>query len=151
MSCDRHSAVGADAPEGTAEVPSAAAVGNALAVWAGPFWSGPAVCRKLGLAGQAALDGRRRGRTLLGVRTCDGVDVYPIWQFRRRGQTVDIRPEVARVLGILGGRDGWAVAVLLNTPAPELGGATPLGWVRAGGDADVLAGFARAVDAEWSR
>ncbi len=124
---------------------------NALVTWAGPFWSGKKVREELGLASRQALDARRRAHAVLGVKTSDGAVIYPVWQFERRRRGVEVRPGVARLLSVLGRHDEWAVAVLLNTPAPELGGLTPLNWLRQGNDEATLMDFARAVDDEWSR
>ena len=45
--------------------------------------------------------------------------------------------------------DPWTVAVLLNTPAPELDGATPIEWARQGGAQDALRDLAQVVAKEW--
>ena len=124
---------------------------NPLASWVGPFWSGKRVRDELRLASRQALDSRRRAHAVLGVKTSDGAVIYPVWQFHRRDETVEVRPAVGRVFAILGAHDEWAVAVLLNTPAPELEGLTPLDWVRQLRSEATLLQFARTVDTEWSR
>ncbi len=125
-------------------------VENPLASWVGPFWSGRRVRDELHLASRQALDSRRRAHAVLGVKTSDGAVIYPVWQFHRREETVEVRPAVGRIFAILGEHDEWTVAVLLNTPAPELNGLTPLDWVRHGRDEAPLLQFAQTVNAEWS-
>lgn len=103
-------------------VESAATVGsNLLADWVGPLWSGERVRAALGLPDREALAVLRRDRRVLGVPISDGEVVYPAWQFQQHGATWVVCPTLAAVLTIIGGHDGWAVAVLLNTPAPQFG------------------------------
>ena len=79
----------------------------------------------------------------------DGATVYPVFQFRRRDGKVEILPELLPILTALNDQNAWAVAVLLNTAAPELDDATPVEWARRGGDADRLAELAGVL--QWER
>lgn len=123
---------------------------NELADLVGPVWSESKACAALD-ASRDVLSARREAGTLLGLTTSDGTTVYPVFQFVRRtdGQ-VEVRPGLLAVMGPLRAFDPWAVAVLLHTPAPELGGSTPIQWDRDGGASEALGDLADAVAREWA-
>lgn len=125
--------------------------GDELTRLVGPFWSAAKVVDALGLGSGQALDDLLRGGRLLGLTTSDGHKIFPVLQFGADADGVaEVLPGLAPVLTTLRGHDGWAVAVLLRTPAAELGSRTPLEWIAAEGDPAALATLARRVDAEWS-
>lgn len=123
---------------------------NELAVLVGPFWSEVRVMEALGVPSRGALAARRRRGSVLGVRSADGVWMYPLWQFQRRGGVEEVRPGLVAVLREWTGLDGWTVAVLLQVGAVELEGLSPLGWLREGRPVDGLVWFARVVAREMA-
>lgn len=122
---------------------------NGLAVLVGPFWSAERTRTALGLPDHDALTDLRHRHEVLAVETSDGVWLYPISQFVNNGAGTRVLPGVLAMLTGLAGRDGWAVAVLLETYSPELG-VTPLEWARNGGDPEDLRSLAARVAGEWS-
>jgi hypothetical protein len=82
------------------------------------------------------------------LRRC--LTVYPVEQFWRRGGRVEVRPALVPVFRTLRGFDGWAVAVLLHTPAPELDGLSLLAWLRRGNAPEAVSDVARVVAREWN-
>jgi hypothetical protein len=122
---------------------------NELANLVAPFWSEARVCNALGIK-PVVLGQRRDAGTVLGLTTSDGVRVYPVNQFHRHDAAVDVRPALLPLLQTLRDFDPWTVAVLLNTPAPELDNQTPLNWVGRGGSPDLVSDLARAVAREWA-
>lgn len=124
---------------------------NELADLVGPFWTGARTREALGVATRQAMDSRRRSGSILGVKSSDGDLFYPVSQFHRRSDgTVEVKPALVVVFRVLRDFDSWTTAVFLHTPAPELGGRTPLDWVRKGNDAKALEDLAVAVAREWS-
>jgi len=124
---------------------------NEIADLLAPFWSAEKTREALGSPSRAALADRRKNGTLLGLKTTDGVIVYPVAQFERRGGRVQVKAGLRPFLTGLKAHDPWSVALLLHTPAPELDDLTPLEWVRKGLSPDPLRDYARRVAAEWSR
>lgn len=124
---------------------------SALVDTIGPSWSSAKLRSELGDVSRQALNQRVKRGTLLGLPTSDGATVYPVFQFRRRGVRVEIMPGLPSVLKALTDQSAWAVAVLLNTAAPELDGATPVEWARRGGDAARLEELAGVLKRERSR
>lgn len=122
---------------------------NELAALIGPVWSAEGACSHLGI-GSDVLASRQGDGEVLGLVTSDGDTVYPVFQFWRLDGRVEVRPDLIPVFQTLQGFDGWAVAALLHTPAPELEGTTPLQWLRAGRDGRVLDTLAGVVAREWS-
>lgn len=116
-----------------------------------PLWSAKRTQEALGGLSRATMHDRRKTGSVLGVKTTDGAIFYPVAQFEAHGGKVRVKPGLRPFLMALRERDPWTVAVLLHTPADELGGLTPLDWVRKERDVDVLVAYARAVDAEFSR
>lgn len=123
--------------------------GSDLAAAVGPCWSEAKTAAALAVSVES-LAALRTAGGVLGLETADGVWVYPIDQFRTGGGRVEVKPDLLPVFHALRGHDPWAVAVLLHTPAPELGGATPLDLLTVGRDLEVLACWASVVNREWS-
>ena len=130
---------------------------NELAVRLGPFWSQTKVAAALAGPGQPpktrqALNERRRSGTLLGLLTADHKTIYPVAQFHRAHGAIEVKPGVRAMLASLRGQDPWSVALLLRTPAPELGRRTPLDL--AGSDdprvLEQLRDLANRVHREWA-
>lgn len=123
---------------------------NELAVFVGPVWSETKASQSLGvkpdgLGALASVGG------VLRLVTADGEAVYPVWQFSRRGGQVEVKPGLVPLFRVLSGFDGWTVALLLHTPAPELEGLSPLDWLAAEGrDAEAVANLAVVAAREWS-
>ncbi|WP_028644594.1 hypothetical protein [Nocardioides sp. URHA0020] len=93
----------------------------------------------------------RRDGLILGVESTDGDHRYSVAQFERAGDLTRVRPGLQSLFRALRKHEAWTVAVLMHTPAPELGDLTPLQWVRAGGDRARLDAYARLVSNELSR
>lgn len=93
----------------------------------GPFYGTDAVRRMLGGVSRQAVHDRANRRTLLQVRTSDGVSLYPAFQFEGDG----VSPRVRRVLSAFRDVpvDGWAVATWFSVPAVDLDGLTPRDWL----------------------
>lgn len=121
--------------------------GQELVSLVGPFWSAAQV--------QEALDPSASEAStvlvpLLVLETSDGSTVYPVSQFERRGGRVEVKAGLVPLLARLSPFDAWAVAVLINTPAPELGERTPLQWLKEGLPARDLDDLGAQVAREWS-
>ena len=125
-------------------------VANEIAALIGPFWTESKVCDVLGVAADE-LAVRRAEGTVLALTSTDGDTFYPVDQFQRRGdERLEVRAALVPLLRTLRSFDAWTVAVLLHTPAPELGGLTPLDWARQGGTEGTLADLALVVSREWA-
>jgi hypothetical protein len=124
-------------------------VDNDLVDLVGPFWSEAKVCTELSVMADTLAVWRAEG-AILGPVTADSEPVYPVAQFHRHSGFVEVRPGLLPLLHTLRDYDSWAVAVLLNTAAPELGGVTTLEWVRDDGDLTALADYATVVAREWA-
>ena len=116
-----------------------------LAALLGPFWSASRTRRALGLATPAALDAMTRDGAVLALPMRDSAVLYPVFQFQRTGDQVVVRPALVPVLRALRSFDPWTVAVLLLTPAPELGDKTPLSVAQSGERSPELAALARTI------
>lgn len=124
-------------------------VTSELADVVGPVWSEGKVCDTLGIDAIVLAERRAVGE-VLGFTTAQGDVVYPVDQFQRHDGAVEVRPALLPFLRRLRRFDPWTVAVLLHTPAPELGDQNPLDWLRLGGDGQAVADLARTVAREWS-
>jgi hypothetical protein len=123
---------------------------NELAGLLAPYWTASRTAQALGGLARSTMTERRRTGSLLGLRTTDGDFFYPIAQFETHGGKVRVKPALRTFFMTLRAHDRWAVGVMLHTPAPELDGLTPLAWAGQRRDPEVLAGYARMLDAEWS-
>ena len=99
----------------------------------GPFYDTRGVTQLLGGVSRQAVADRRDRRTLLGLKTADGVLVYPAFQFGERGEVLS---GLAAVLQSFDPEavDDWAVAGWLVSKQQALAGETVVGWLRRGGD-----------------
>jgi hypothetical protein len=89
-------------------------------------------------------------RKLLALRTADGHNVYPMWQFAG----TKILPGLAEVLGAvpLGAIDDWTLASFLVGKVPgELAGLGVIGWLAGGNDPAPAVELARETSEHWMR
>jgi hypothetical protein len=110
--------------------------------WAelGPFYSTAGIARALGGISRQAVEERRRRRTILALRTADGVWVYPASQLDERNRVVRGLADVLVRFRPQTPDDEWMVASFVAAPQPALDGRTIVDHLRAGGDlAPVLA------------
>lgn len=117
----------------------------------GPSWSIGKLREELGGRSYQAVHQRVGRGTLLALPTSDGATVYPIFQFIRRNGMLKVKPGLIKMFKILQGQDPWQIAVSLNTPAPELGGLSPVAWEQEQGDTEALERLAEAFVREWER
>jgi hypothetical protein len=122
---------------------------NKMAELVGPFLTEIAVRDALRTS-VTELDARRKAGTLLGVRTADGVMVYPAWQFDTTTGNVRILAGLSLFLEVLRGQPAWTVAVLACAATASLDGLTPVEWARGGRDPHRLGQLARTVRARWT-
>jgi hypothetical protein len=108
----------------------------------GPFYSTGQVAKILGGVSRQAIADRRERRTLLGLKTADGVMVYPTFQFDDRNQVL---PGLAEILQAFrdSAVDDWTLAGWLVAPSRDLRGKTVIEWLRAGKDREVVLSLAR--------
>ena len=94
--------------------------------WAelGPFYSTAGIARVLGGVSRQAVEERRRRRTILALRTADGVWVYPAFQLDGRNRVVPGWPTCSPASGPATADDEWMVAAFVAAPQPALGGRT---------------------------
>lgn len=130
---------------------SEAVADSALVDEVGPLWSTRKVRAELGGVSTQAVHQRADRGTLWALPTSDGAIVFPTFQFVRRNGRLETKRGLQVMFKILRGEDPWAVAVLMNTPAPELGEVSPVDWERRGGSMDALESLAHALVREWSR
>jgi hypothetical protein len=97
----------------------------------GPFYSANQVAKICGGISRQALADRRERRTILGLKTADGVIVYPTFQFAGKNQ---ILSGLAEVLQCFRGSDvdDWTLAGWLISPSRSLGGRSVVDWLRLG-------------------
>jgi hypothetical protein len=110
--------------------------------WAelGPFYSTTGIARVLGGITRQAVEERRRRRTILALRTADGVWVYPAFQLDDRNRVVRGVADVLVRFSPQTSDDDWMVASFLAAPQRAFGGSTIVDHLRTGGDlADALA------------
>jgi hypothetical protein len=110
--------------------------------WAelGPFYSTAGLARVLGGVSRQAIEERRRRRTILALRTADGVWVYPAFQLDGRNRVVPGLGDVLARFRPQTPDDEWMVAAFVAASQPDLGGRTIPEHLAAGGEvADVLA------------
>lgn len=95
----------------------------------GPFYSTGQVGRLLGGVSRQAVADRRERRTVLGLKTADGVMVYPTFQFDQHNQVLAGLPEV---LQCFRGTevDDWTLAGWLISPLKALDGHSASEWLR---------------------
>lgn len=92
----------------------------------GTFVSSQGARNRLGLKSRQALASRVRSGHLLRAKTSDGHVVYPSFQFSGG----EVHPRLVPLLVELKDVDGWAAALWLSVPNPDLDGQRPRDWVR---------------------
>lgn len=114
----------------------------------GPVYRTAQVAALLGGVSRQAVADRRARRRLLGLRTSDGVWVYPAFQLS--GSTV--LPGLATVLGCFDDDsvDGWTLSSWLRSPRAELEGRSVLDLL-AVGDVERAVALARDAGARFER
>lgn len=102
----------------------------------GPFFDDAGLLASFGMTGPE-VDDLVRLREVLRVKTADGEQLYPSFQFGAKGALL---PRLTEVLGGLDPalQDPWGDAVWLNAPARELGGLTPAQALRTDRVADAV-------------
>lgn len=116
----------------------------------GPFYTTAKVSQILGGVSRQAVADRRERRTLLGLKTSDGVLVYPAFQFDERNEILPGLPEVLQVFR--GNRsDDWTLAGWLRSPSRALEGRSPVEWLRSGRDPEPVLSLARDAARRFSR
>jgi len=116
----------------------------------GPFYTTAEVSRLLGGCSRQALADRRERRTILALKTADGVLVYPIFQFDEHNQVI---AGLAETLQILRGAevDDWTLAGWLMASSRALSGRSPVDWLREGRDPAPILALARDAAQRFSR
>jgi hypothetical protein len=99
----------------------------------GPFYGTGQVAKILGGISRQAIADRRERRTLLGLKTADGVMVYPTFQLDDRNQVL---PGLAEILQAFRASDvdDWTLAGWLVSPSKALRGQSVIQWLKNGGD-----------------
>lgn len=116
----------------------------------GPFYGTGQLARLLGDISRQAVSDRRERRRLLGLKTPDGVVLYPAFQFDEQNRVLKGLPEVLQCFRG-GGADDWAVARWLTTPLRPLKGSSVIDWLRNGGPVDKAVAQAEAAAKRFSR
>jgi hypothetical protein len=116
----------------------------------GPFYSTKGIARVLGGVSRQAVDDRRRRRTLLALRTSDGVWVYPQLQLDDRNRVLTGLPEVLAAFDAET-IDGWTLASLITTPQDALAGRSVVEHLRARLPLEPVLDLARASSARLAR
>jgi hypothetical protein len=115
-----------------------------------PLWSAEHARRVLDVSRSTMAQQRKRG-SLLALRTAGSGFLYPVFQFETYEGKVQVKRGLREFMMTLRSQDPWTVAVVVKTPAPELDGLSPLGWVHTGGDIKVLVDYAKILAAEFQR
>jgi hypothetical protein len=116
----------------------------------GPFYSTAGIARVLGGVSRQAVEERRRRRTILALRTADGVWVYPAFQLDDRNRIVRSLAEVLDRFRPQTPDDEWMVASFLAAAQPGLAGATVVEHLQAGGDLAPVLDLADERAARWA-
>jgi len=125
-------------------IPTTAAWDEAI----GPFYTSRQARRLLGDISRQALNERTQRRSILRVRTADGIDLYPAFQFDRGGLVRSL-PEVLRLFPerIV---DGWTLAGWLRAKHGALGDSTVIDWLRDGREPEPVLDLARRAAARYA-
>lgn len=128
-----------------ATVPSPSRWDEAL----GPFYSTSKVAQILGSVSRQAIADRRKRRTLLGLRTADGVFVYPVFQFDDRNEVLDGWSDVLQAFDP-NDVDDWTLAAWLAAKRKALDGLSVVEWLRSGRPKETVLSLARAQAARYA-
>ncbi len=107
----------------------------------GPFYTVSTVSKLLGDVSRQAVANRRARRTLLGLRTADGVVVYPAFQFDEHNGTLPRLPDILQCFRNTG-VDDWTLAGWLVAPSRSLEGHSVVDWLRQGREIEPALGTA---------
>jgi hypothetical protein len=108
----------------------------------GPFYSASQVAKICGGISRQALADRRERRTILGLKTADGVIVYPTFQFDEKNRVLSGLSEVLQCFRDAD-VDDWTLAGWLVSPSRSLGGRSAVDWLRLGRELDPVLVLAR--------
>jgi hypothetical protein len=115
----------------------------------GPFYTTTKVAEILGGISRQALADRRDRRTLLVLKTADGILVYPTFQFDEHNEIVRGLPEVLQCFRGFD-VDDWTLAGWLVAPSRALEGHSAVEWLRLGYDLEPVLSLARATARRFS-
>ncbi len=91
---------------------------------------------------QQVLAGRQERRTILGLKTTDGVMVYPAFQLDERNQVLRGLPEILQAFqGV--DVDDWTIAGWLVSSSKALEGRSVVEWLRLGREIEPAVSLAR--------
>jgi hypothetical protein len=116
----------------------------------GPFYSTAGIARVLGGVSRQAIEERRRRRTILALRTADGVWVYPAFQLDDRNRVLPGLAEVLDRFRPETPEDEWMVAAFIAAAQPGLDGRSIAEHLRAGGDLAPVLDLAEDRAARWA-
>src|SRR5262245_5552260 len=116
----------------------------------GPFYSTSGLARVLGGVSRQAVEERRRRRTILALRTADGVWVYPAFQLDERNRGVRGLPQVLDRFHPQTADDEWMVAAFVAAPQPGLDDRSIVEHLRAGGDLEPVLALADERAGRWA-
>ena len=116
----------------------------------GQFYSTSGLARVLGGVTRQAIEERRRRRTILALRTADGVWVYPAFQLDERNRVVRGLPQVLDRFQPRTADDEWMVAAFVAAPQPGLDDRSIVEHLRAGGDLDPVLALADERAQRWA-
>lgn len=108
----------------------------------GPFFTTGQMTRLLGGISRQALSERRERRTVLGLRTADGVVVYPTFQLDAHNSVLRGLPEVLQCFDRQA-VDEWTLAGWLVARHGALGGRSVVEWLQQDGDLEPVLAIAR--------
>lgn len=114
-----------------------------------PFWTEEEAREALRLTTDAMASRRAEG-SVLALTSTEGERFYPVSQFQRHGDTVEVTPALLPFFAALRQIGPWGIGALLYTPAGELDGLTPLAWVEGGHPPEALNRLAREVARKWA-
>jgi hypothetical protein len=115
---------------------------NRLDALIGPFYNTDGVAALLGGLPRTAVAARREAGELLGVKTSDGVWIYPVFQFA-------VHPALRQAIKALADSPRWSAALWFVTENPELDEKTPVEWAQQEGDVEALVRSAKATNHDF--
>jgi len=120
--------------------------------WAelGPFYSTTGIARVVGGVSRQAVEERRRRRTILALRTSDGVWVYPAFQLDERNRVVRGLADVLDRFRPQTPDDEWMVASFVAAAQPGLGGRSVVDHLKTGGALAPVLDLADERAARWA-
>lgn len=119
----------------------------------GPFYDTSGLLSWIGGSRQALFGRVQRGR-VIACQLESGSWVYPTWQFRADGTVDDAHMSVWRALRgpqDAPAADPWTCALWMCAPHPDLEHISPVEWIRAGNDLELVLTLARQVSARWAQ